>query len=229
MSSFQLKAQKREKLGSLEARRIKRAGKIPAVVHSKSGNLNISIDKREFDVEIKKGNIQARVAEIEVDGKKVKSIANIISCDPVSDQIIHVDFVNCADSTSLRAWPKLVFVGRDKSPGIKRGGFLNIRVRKIEVLCDSEAKIPLTIEVDISKVQVGEKIRAHNIKLSDGVKFSNKTDFLIASITGRGKAEVEADAAAAAGAAAGAAGATDAAKKDSAAPKAAAKKEEAKK
>jgi large subunit ribosomal protein L25 len=220
MSSFQLKAQKREKLGSLEARRIKRAGKIPAVIHSKNGNLNISIDKREFDVEVKKGNIQARVAEIEVDGKKLKSIANIISCDPVSDQVIHVDFVNCTESDSVKAWPKLVFVGREKSPGIKRGGFLNIRARKVEVLCKNEAAIPLTIEIDISKVQVGQKIRAHSISLADGVKFSNKADFLIASITGRGKAEVETEA--------GAAAAPEAAK--AAATKAAApKKEEAKK
>ena len=73
MSSFQLKAEKREKLGSLEARRIKLAGKIPAVIYSKNGNINVSLDKREFEIEFSKGNIQTRIVEIELAGKKIKA------------------------------------------------------------------------------------------------------------------------------------------------------------
>lgn len=191
MSSLQLKAEKREKLGSLEAKRLKKSGQIPAIVQSKAGNLNIALNKREFDVEFQKGNIQTRIIEIELDGKKIKAITNRVELDPVSDQIIHIDMMNCEDGALIKAWPKVKFLNREKSPGIKRGGFLNIRSRKIEVLCESETKIPEFIEIDIAKLQVGDKLRSSQIKLPEGVKFSKNAEFLIASVTGRGKAEEE--------------------------------------
>ncbi len=211
MSSLQLKAQKREKLGSLEAKRIKKSGKVPAVIQSKNGNLNIILDKKEFENEYKKGNIQTRIIEIEIDGKKIKTVTNRVELDPVSDQLIHIDLVNCSESKYIKAWPKVNFIGRDKSFGLKKGGFLNIRTRKIEVLCEKEELIPEFIEIDISTVHIGQTIRSNVIKLADGVKLSRNSEFLIASITGRGKSDAE-EAAGAAGAAganpAGAAGAT---------------------
>ena len=191
MANFQLSAVKREKFGSSEAKKIKKSGKFPAVIQSKAENLNISLEKREFEIELKKGNIQTRVAEIEIDGKKIKAIVSRIELDPVSDQVIHVDFVNCQGEESLKAWPKVTFRNREKSPGIRRGGFLNVRARKIEVICENEAAIPETIEIDIAKMQVGDKIRSSQVKLPDGASYSAKSEFLIASITGRGKAEAE--------------------------------------
>lgn len=221
MSSLQLKAQKREKLGSLEAKRIKKSGKIPAVIQSKDGNLNITLDKKEFETEYQKGNIQTRVIEIEIDGKKIKTVTNRVDLDPVSDQLIHIDLVNCSETKFIKAWPKVNFIGRDKSLGLKKGGFLNISIRKIEVLCEKEELIPEFIEIDISAIHIGQTIRSNVIKLADGVRLSNNSEFLIASITGRGKSDAV-EGAAVAGAAAGAAGAAAAAP-------AAAKKPEAKK
>ena len=219
MSSFQLKAEKREKLGSLEARRIKKAGKIPAVIYSKNGNVNISLDKREFEQEFLKGNIQTRIAEIELAGKKIKVIARAVELDPVSDQPIHVELLNCDESKVFKATPKLNFVNQDRAPGLKKGGFLHIVLRKVEVLCDSANSIPNKIDIDASTLQVGSKVRSQNLKLPAGVTLARKDSFLIASIIGRGKADDEAAAGAAAagaatpaaGAAAPAAGATPAA------------------
>ncbi len=221
MSSFQLKAEKREKLGSLEARKIKKAGRIPAVISSKKGNVNITLDKREFEIELNKGNIQTRVAEIEVDGKKFKAITHKIDLDPVSDTPIHIDLRDCSDSKQVKAQPKINFLNRDKSIGLKKGGFLSVRMRKVEVICDSVEKIPTEIDVDIADLQVGQKVRASKIKLPAGVKFAKKDDFLIASITGRGKAEEET---AVVAGAEGAAGATAAATAGAAAPAAGAAK-----
>ncbi len=206
MASFQLKAQKREKFGSLEARRIKKSGKIPAIVLSKKENLNISIDSKEFEVEFKKGNIQSRVIEIEVDGKKVQSIAKDINLDPVTDRVVHVDFINVGEGEKVRAWPKVEIINRDKSPGIKKGGFLNIRLRKAEVICDETAKIPDTIVIDAEKLKVGDKIRKDDISLEAGVKFATNRNFLFVSITGRGKMSEDATAD---GAAEGAEGSTE--------------------
>lgn len=213
MSSFQLKAEKREKLGSLEARRIKNSGRIPAVLYSKNGNLNISLDKREFEIELSKGNIQTRVAEIELGGKKIKAIAHKIELDPVSDHPIHVDLLNCEESKTFAAQPKLNFENRDKSPGLKKGGFLHIVLRKVGVICDNANVIPESVSVDVGSLQVGSKIRANDLKLPAGTKLARKDNFLIASITGRGNKAEEEVAAAAPGAegAAPAAGATPAA------------------
>lgn len=215
MSSFQLKAEKREKLGSLEARRIKNAGRIPAVIYSKNGNINISVDKREFEIEFSKGNIQTRIAEIEVAGKKIKAIAHKIELDPVSDHPIHIDLLNCEENKGFKAQSKLNFVNRDKSPGLKKGGFLHIVLRKVEVVTDKADAIPESITVDVGSMQVGSKIRGNDLKLPAGVKLTKNNNFLIASVTGRGnKEEVETTAAAvpgAEGAAAPAAGATPAA------------------
>ena len=222
MSSFQLKAEKREKLGSLEARRIKKAGRIPAVIYSKNGNINISLDKKEFEQEFLKGNIQTRIAELELAGKKIKVITRVVELDPVSDQPIHIELVNCDENKVFKAITKINFINQDKAPGLKKGGFLHIVLRKIEVLCDNANNIPDKIDVDAGSLQVGSKVRSHNLKLPTGVTLERKDNFLIASIIGRGKADDAAEnaqaaaagAAPAAGAAAApAAGATPAAAK----------------
>jgi len=208
MSSFQLKAEKREKLGSLEARRIKNSGKIPAVIYSKNGNINISVDKRAFEIEFAKGSVQTRVIEIDVDGKKIKTITHQVDLDPVSDQPIHIDLLNCEENKQISAKPKLNFLNQDKSPGLKKGGFLHVVLRQVEIVCDNEKDIPEKIDVDVGSLQVGSKLRSSRLKLPEGVKLVKKGDFLIASIIGRGKAEEETPVAAAAAApVAGAAGA----------------------
>ncbi len=193
--SLQLKAEKREKLGSLSTKRLKKSGRIPAVIQSKNGNVNISFDKREFEIEFSKGNLQTKLIEIEVDGKKFSAIANKIELDPVSDNPIHIDLLDCNSSKTLKAWPKINFINADKSIGLKKGGFLNIRKRKVAVFCENEKAIIETIDIDISSLQVGQKIRANQINLPKGLKFAEKDNFLVASITGRGKAEEETKAA----------------------------------
>ena len=232
--SVVLKAEKREKLGSSQSRKIKRAGRIPAVIYSKNGNINLSLDGREFEQEYLKGITLTSVIDLELNGKKTKVIAHKIELDPVSDRPVHVDFLNCEDSKVLRAKPKLVFLNQEKSPGLKKGGFLHIVLRRIEVICESEKSIPSQIEIDVGSMQVGNKIRANNLKLPAQVKLAKKDNFLIASIIGRGKAEDEVAAptdaaAAAAGAAAPAAGAAAPAAGAAKSPAAPAKAAEAKK
>lgn len=186
-----LKAEKREILGSSEARRIRKANRIPAIIYSKNGNINFSLDVKEFEHEYFKGNSLTSLFEIELDGKKIKVIAHKVELDPVSDRPIHVDFFNREESKSLRAKPKLIFINQEKSPGLKKGGLLHVVLRKVEVICESEKSIPEKIEVDIGSMQVGHKVRASNLKLSSGVKLAKKDNFLVASIIGRGKAEEE--------------------------------------
>ncbi|NBV06260.1 MAG: 50S ribosomal protein L25/general stress protein Ctc [Proteobacteria bacterium] len=212
MSNIVLKAEKREKLGSSEAKKIKRTGKIPAVIYSAKGNINLIIDSKEFEHEYYKGNAQTSVVEIEIAGKKTKVIAHKIELDPVSDHPIHVDFLNCEEAKAIRAQPKINFINQDKSPGLKKGGFLNIVLRKVSVVCENIKSIPEKIDVDVGAMQVGQKIRGNDLHLPAGVKLAANGKFLIASIVGRvSKAEETPAAGAAATPVAGAAAATPAA------------------
>ena len=142
MTTIVLKAEKREKLGSLEARKIKKTGRIPAIIYSSKGNINLTVDAKEFEHEYYKGNALTTVIELELDGKKIKVIPHQIALDPVSDHPVHIDFLNCAEAKAVKAQPKINFINQDKSPGLKRGGFLNIVLRKVTVICDSEKSVP---------------------------------------------------------------------------------------
>lgn len=190
--SIKLNAEKREQLGTAASRKIKTAGRIPAVIYLKDGNVNLSLDAREFETEYFKGTLPVSVVELDFAGKKTKVIAHKIELDPVSDRPVHVDFLACDDAKVIRAKPKFSFVNQDKSLGLKKGGVLNIVMRRVEVVCEGEKAIPATIEIDIAPLHIGHKVRASNLNLPAGVKLAKKGDFLIASITGRGKSEEEA-------------------------------------
>ena len=187
--SVSLKAQKREQTGSLATKKIKREGLIPAIIYGEKSNINLSVDTKEFEVFYYKGIALSTVVEIELDGKKIKAIAHKIELDPVSDRPVHIDFFDCSSNSAIRAKPKLTFVGKEKSPGFKRGGFLNVVLRRAEVVCDNEASIPNEIEIDASKLSIGSKVRSENVEMPKGVQFYKKSSFLIASITGRGKSD----------------------------------------
>ena len=187
--SIALKAQKRDKIGTSNARRIKNQGLIPAVIYDQKGNINFSIDVKEFETEYFKGESLTTIIEIELDGKKHRVIPHKIELDPVSDRPVHVDFMFCDNEKKLRVKPKLVFINQDKSPGIKKGGLLHIVLRRVEVICESEKAIPQNIEVDIAPMHLGTKIRAQDLKFPAGVKLKHKNNFLIGSLIGRGKSE----------------------------------------
>ena len=211
MTTVVLKAEKREKLGSLEAKKIRKAGKIPAVIYSAKGNLNLSVDAKEFEHEFYKGTSLTSVVELEIAGKKTKVIAHKVELDPVSDHPVHIDFFNCEESKEVKAQPKLNFLNQDKSPGLKKGGFLNVVLRKVAVVCDGAKNVPDKIDVDVGSMQVGQKIRGNDLNLPAGVKLAANGKFLVASITGRSSKAEETPAAGAATPATGAAAAPAAA------------------
>jgi large subunit ribosomal protein L25 len=189
--SIALKAHKRDQIGTANARRIKNQGLIPAVIYDNKGNINFSLEVKEFETEYFKGIALTSIVELDLDGKKHRVIAHKVELDPVSDRPTHVDFMYCDNEKKLRVKPKLVFTNQEKSPGIKKGGLLHIVLRRVEVVCDSEKAIPQNIEIDIGAMHLGTKIRAIDLKLPNGVKLKHKNNFLIASIIGRGKSEEE--------------------------------------
>ncbi len=193
----------RKDLGSANTNRLRKEGFIPAVIYGNNGeeNIYISVSKRDFDKEYLKGAIEIRPIELDVDGKKYKVLTYQIDLDPVSDLPRHIDFINIEGKKEVKVYIPVSFVGREKSPGVKKGGFLNILKRKIQFYVDP-MNIPASIEVVVSSMHIGDKIKINDIKLPAGIRPVDKTNFNICSITGRGKsttddvAPVAADAAA---------------------------------
>jgi large subunit ribosomal protein L25 len=228
MTSFNLKANLRKTLGSADSRRSRKSGQLPAVIYKKgSENLNIVVDSKDFEHQYLKGNVFTTVVEIELEGKKLQALARKIEFNPVTDKPEHVDFVQFEKKSLVKAQVKLNFINKDRSIGLKRGGFLHVVLRRVEVLCSPDS-IPQTIEIDTASLKVGSKVRSQDLQLPEGVKIAKKDNFIIASIIGRGskdddKAEAVADGAAAPAADAKAAPAS-ATKAPAAAAKPAAKK-----
>jgi len=192
MSASVIKAEKREKLGSSEARRIRNSGRIPAIIYSKDGNnINLILDGREFEKEYLKNTILSSIIELDFAGKKTKVIAHKVDLDPVTDRPVHVDFLNCDAATSVTAKPKIIFLNKDKSPGLKKGGVLHVVLRRVEVRCAAKTEIPHTVEIDVGATHLGTKIRASDIILPANVSLVKKDNFLVGSVIGRGKSEEE--------------------------------------
>ncbi len=186
------KAELREKMGSSEARRIKAKNLIPAVIYGKNTkNINISVSRKEFEYEYQKGNIKTSVISLQLGNEVIKTTIGEIEVHPVSDSAIHINFLPCVENKEILAQPAIVFENREKSPGLKKGGFLHIVLRRAKVFCADEANIPNEIKVDVGSMHMGEKIRANNVVLPQGVRFANRDNFLIGSIIGRGKSDEE--------------------------------------
>ena len=186
--NFDLKADPREKLGSAESRRIRKSGNIPAVIYDNGQNIHISISAKDFEKEYFKGNIFTTIINLDINSKKEKVIANKIDVDPVTDRPDHITFVKASDK--VKAKVRVRFFNREKSPGIKKGGFLHIVTRKVELWCPVE-EVPEEITYDIGKMRVGQKVRSIDLDLPANVTFANKKEFNVASIIGRGSKDEE--------------------------------------
>lgn len=178
----------RKDLGSSNTNRLRKEGYTPAVIYGTNGsdNLYISIAKKDFDKEYLKGNIETKPIELTVDGKKYQVLTYQIDIDPLTDLPRHIDFINIKDKKEVKVYVPVKFIGKEKAPGLKRGGFLNILKRKIQLYVDP-MNIPASIDVYVDTMHIGSKIKINDIKLPDNVKVVDKTNFNIVTVTGRGK------------------------------------------
>ena len=178
----------RKDLGSSNTNRLRKEGYTPAVIYGTKGddNLFISIAKKDFDKEYLKGNIETKPIELTVDGKKYQVLTYQIDIDPLTDLPRHVDFINIKDKKEVKVYVPVNFIGKEKAPGLKRGGFLNILKRKIQLYVDP-MNIPASIDVYVDSMHSGSKIKINDVKLPDNVKVVDKTNFNVVTVTGRGK------------------------------------------
>jgi large subunit ribosomal protein L25 len=207
----ELKATARPKSGKGAARAERRAGKVPGVIYgNKQPPLTISVDDRELRQRILAGRFLTTLVDIDLDGKKHRVIPRDFHLDPVKDFPIHVDFMRLGEGATIRISVPLHVVKAEGSPGVKRGGAVNIVAHAIELECSVES-IPQYIEVDVGSLEIGHSLHLADVKLPAGVKALTREDAtLVTIVPPSGYAEelkAAATAAAAGGAAPGAAAA----------------------
>jgi large subunit ribosomal protein L25 len=184
-NAYELKAEAREQVGKGSARAVRRNGKVPAVIYGeKQPPLAIALPYKEVFYKIHGGAFLTTVATIDVDGKKIQVLPKDFQLDPVKDFPLHVDFLRVGKNTEVNVDVPVHFINEEKSPGIKRGGVLNIVRHEVEFHCPANA-IPEFITIDLTGTDIGDSIHISAVALPAGVKpVIADRDFTIATIAG---------------------------------------------
>jgi large subunit ribosomal protein L25 len=167
--------------GQLSA--IRDGGNVPAIIYGGKGeNEKISISKKILKATIEKENFLSNIISISVNGKNQNVLPREVVYDVLTDEPIHVDFLRVVPGVKIRIEVPVEFINHEKSPGLKRGGVLNIVRRKVELKCPSE-KIPEKLTLDLDGVDIGESFKISSVKLeSDVVPTIQGRDFVIATL-----------------------------------------------
>ena len=178
-----LKAIKREGTSSGSNNKLRSEGLIPAILYGgKDSNQNISVKKKEIQSLIYTDTFMSKVLELDIDGKKEKVIPRDIAFHVVSEEPIHIDFMRIVAGKKIILEIPVKFINHPDSPGLKRGGVLNIVRRKIELKCPAE-NIPDEITVDLAGTDIGTSIKISSVKLgNDIVPTITDRDFVIATV-----------------------------------------------
>ena len=178
-----LKAIKRENTSSGANNKLRSEGFIPAILYGgKDANQNISVPKKDLKNLVNSDTFLSKVLELDVDGKKEKVIPRDVAFHVVSEEPIHIDFMRIVAGKRIILEIPVKFINHPESPGLKRGGVLNIVRRKVELKCPGE-NIPNEIIVDLAGTDIGTSIKISSVKLEENV-FPTITDrdFVIATV-----------------------------------------------
>jgi large subunit ribosomal protein L25 len=227
--TIELKAWARGRSGKGGARATRREGRIPGVLYGdKKDPENIAVDYRAISQQLHTGHFQSTIFTLDVDGAKTRVIPRGVQLDPIRDFPIHVDFMRVGKDALVTVDVPVRFLNEGASPGLKRGGVLNIVRHDIAVRCPADA-IPDHFEVDLTGLEIGDSVHISAIALPKDVRTTiTGRDFTVATIVGRAAEEPTPGAAAAAEAAAAAAAEGAAAAPAEGAPAAATEKEKPK-
>ena len=176
-------AQRRERAGKGPARAARRAGRVPGVIYgSKKDPSMVTLDPRELDRELQTGAFLATIYDVQIDQDKERVLPRDVQFDPVTDRAIHVDFLRVSAATSVTVQVPVNFLNEEESPGLKRGGLLNVVRHEIEMTCRADA-IPAGIDIDLTGLDIGDSIHISMITLPDGVAPTiTDRDFTVATI-----------------------------------------------
>lgn len=176
-------AETRAGAGKGIARSTRRSGRVPAVIYgNKAEPENISLDSYTLEREVHKGGFLNRLFDLEIDGKKQRVLPRDLQFHPVTDRAIHVDFLRIGKNARIRLFVPVVFTDMDQSPGVKKGGVLNVVRHEVEFYCPAE-HIPENISISLAGLDIGTSIHISAFKLPDDIKpVISDRDFTVATI-----------------------------------------------
>ena len=178
-----LKAIKRENSSAGSTNKLRSSGLIPAILYGgKNPNQKISIEKKDIKNIINSDTFLSKVLELDIEGKKEKVLPRDVSYHVVSEEPIHIDFMRIVSGKKIVIEVPVKFINQPDSPGLKRGGVLNIVRRKVELKCPAE-NIPDDITIDLTGTDIGTSIKISSVKLSENVLPTiTDRDFVIATV-----------------------------------------------
>ena len=178
-----LKAIKRVRTSSGSNNKLRSEGLIPAILYGgKDANENISIQKKEIKNLVNSDTFLSKVLELDIDGTKQRVIPREVAFNVVSEEPIHIDFMRIVAGKKIILEIPVKFINHPDSPGLKRGGVLNIVRRKVSLKCPAE-NIPDEIVVDLTGTDIGTSIKISSVKLEENViPTISDRDFVIATV-----------------------------------------------
>lgn len=181
MNSIEANIRNTKTKGEVNSLRIN--GNVPAVVYGGSEkNQKIFLTKKNIKNLIEKKNFLSNIISLNLDGKSENVLPKEIVWDPITDEPIHIDFLRIIKGVEVILEIPVKFINIEKSPGLKRGGVLNIVRRKVEVKCPAE-NIPTELVVDLDNLDIGSSIKISSIKLSENVTPTIQgRDFVVATV-----------------------------------------------
>jgi large subunit ribosomal protein L25 len=197
----EIKASVRTRAGTGGARAVRRQAAVPGVIYGNGSTpQNIALQSNELVNLMNRGRFLSTVIDLDIDGTKTRVIPREVQMDPVNGKLVHVDFQRVDARSRIRVNVPVRFVNEALSPGLKRGGVLNIVRHEIEVTCPADS-IPEYFEFSLQGLEIGRSLHISAIKLPQGVEPTIKNrDFTVATVGGH-KVEEEAAPGAAAAAA----------------------------
>ena len=178
-----LEANTRNTKSKGDVRSLRLNGDVPGIIYGGSEiNEKVSISKKTLKSLLDKENFLSNIITLNLDGKPQNVLPREITYNVISDEPIHIDFLRVVPGVKIRIEVPVQFINHETSPGLKRGGVLNIVRRRIELKCPSE-KIPEVIKIDLDGIDIGESFKISSIKLEEGVTPTIiGRDFVIATL-----------------------------------------------
>lgn len=191
--TYELKAEARDRVGKGSARAIRRNGQVPAVIYGgKEAPLAISVSYKDVFYKIHGGGFMTTVATTDVGGQKIRVLPKDYQLDPVKDMPLHVDFLRVTSGSVVTVAVPVHFENEESSPGLARGGVLNVVRHEVELVCPADA-IPDAITVDLSGLEIGDSVHVSAVTLPANTRPAiTDRDFTIATIAGSSALKSEA-------------------------------------
>lgn len=180
---YAMSAMKRERAGKGVARALRRENQTPAVIYGdKKDPITVSISTKEANLEYNKAHMFTSICDLDIEGTKVQVLARDVQLHPVTDNVLHVDFLRVTDKTTVTVAVPVSFINQEEAAYAKGKGILNINRYDVDIVCKAK-DIPDELVVDVSKFHIGDSIKMSDAQLPEGAKPAiSDRDFTLATI-----------------------------------------------